>query len=107
VVLGGVAAIFIAALIFGAGVLVGTEFDGHEGHHESGEFMHHGDEADSSQSDDGDQTDRRDSSEGSADQRDQGGSDEQGAGGSDDQSGSPRSTGAVPAPAPPSRQPTP
>ena len=106
-VLGGVAAILIAALIFGAGVLVGTEFGGQDGHHVSGGFMRHGDEADSSQSDNGDQTEGRDGSEESADTRDQGGSDEQDAGGSDEQTGSPHSTGAVPTPAPPSRQPTP
>ena len=36
-VLGGVGAVFVAALIFGAGVMVGAEFGGSEGHHhESG-----------------------------------------------------------------------
>ena len=36
-VLGGVASVFVAALIFGAGVLVGAEFGDSEGHHRGSE----------------------------------------------------------------------
>jgi hypothetical protein len=36
-VLGGVASVFVAAIIFGAGVLVGAEFGGSEGHHRGSE----------------------------------------------------------------------
>lgn len=36
-VLGGVASVFVAALIFGAGVLVGAEFGDSEGHHHGSE----------------------------------------------------------------------
>jgi hypothetical protein len=41
-VLGGVAAVFVAGLIFGAGVLVGAEFGGEEGHHHGWETSDYG-----------------------------------------------------------------
>jgi hypothetical protein len=41
-VLGGVAAVFVAGLIFGAGVLVGAEFGGAEGHHHGWETSDYG-----------------------------------------------------------------
>jgi hypothetical protein len=41
-VLGGVAAMFVAGLIFGAGVLVGAEFGGGEGHHHGSETSDYG-----------------------------------------------------------------
>ena len=41
-VLGGVASVFVAALIFGAGVLVGAEFGDSEGHHRGSETADYG-----------------------------------------------------------------
>jgi hypothetical protein len=41
-VLGGVATVFVAVLIFGAGVLVGAEFGGAEGHHHGSETSDYG-----------------------------------------------------------------
>jgi hypothetical protein len=41
-VLGGVATVFVAVLIFGAGVLVGAEFGGTEGHHHGSETSDYG-----------------------------------------------------------------
>ncbi|WP_157681424.1 hypothetical protein [Mycobacterium sp. JS623] len=41
-VLGGVASVFVAALIFGAGVLVGAEFGDSEGHHRGSESADYG-----------------------------------------------------------------
>jgi hypothetical protein len=41
-VLGGVASVFVAALIFGAGVLVGAEFGHSEGHHRGSETADYG-----------------------------------------------------------------
>jgi hypothetical protein len=48
IVLGGVAAVFVAAAIFGAGVIVGAEFSTSEGHHhgeEKSDYRDGGDEA--------------------------------------------------------------
>ncbi len=41
-VLGGVASVFVAALIFGAGVLAGAEFGDSEGHHRGSETADYG-----------------------------------------------------------------
>jgi len=41
-VLGAVASVFVAALIFGAGVLVGAEFGDSEGHHRGSEMSEYG-----------------------------------------------------------------
>jgi hypothetical protein len=41
-VLGGVASVFVAALIFGTGVLVGAEFGDSEGHHHGSETADYG-----------------------------------------------------------------
>jgi hypothetical protein len=48
VILGGVTAVFLAALTFGAGVIVGTEFSDSEGHHhdsETSDYRDGGDDA--------------------------------------------------------------
>jgi hypothetical protein len=44
-VLGGIAAVFVAALIFGTGVLVGSEFGESEGDRHGSEAPEHGDDA--------------------------------------------------------------
>lgn len=73
VVLGAVAAVFVAALIFGAGLLVGAEYGDSEGHHDGAGTSEYGD-GDQHEGDDGESAGdgERAGSEGAGSESDQG-----------------------------------
>lgn len=97
VILGAVTAAFVAALIFGAGVLVGFNCNDHEGHHhDAGETSEHGDREGSNQDDRGPGNDGEGHRDREGDGGDRGGQDQQ------EQSEIPTGPATAPAPATPS-----
>jgi hypothetical protein len=97
-VLGGVAAVFVAALIFGAGLLVGAEYGDSEGHHDGAGSSEYADGEGTSgegQGADGESGDKGDGP-GSDDQSTRGESDQPRSGSPDEQA--PRQTTGAPRP---------